>query len=86
MSEPKWISFQEDTPPAWKTKYWRVVATKGNTFLGGIKWWGGWRRYCFFPEQATIFEQDCLRDIANFCDEQTRAHRAKREENQERQP
>lgn len=72
---PKWIRFEEDTPPSWKTRYWRVLTVDSGAFLGGIKWWNRWRCYCFFPEIATIFEKQCLRDIAEFCQEQTEAHR-----------
>lgn len=79
MPDPKWIRFEEDTPPAWKTKAWRVVNTQHGAFLGWVKWWGGWRRYCFFPGDGTIFEQDCLRDIAEFCEAKTREHKEKKE-------
>ena len=84
MSEgSKWIRFVEDTPAAWVTRYWRVEAKQGGNFLGGVKWWGGWRRYCFFPEQATIFEKDCLRDIADFCEAQTFIRKAERTQERE---
>ena len=78
MSESRWITFVEDTPQAWVTRYWKVLSKEGGNFLGGIKWFGAWRKYCFFPEQATIFEQDCLRDIADFCEAQTYGRKAER--------
>lgn len=36
-----------------------------------VKWYGGWRKYAFFPYADTLFEQDCLRDIAKMLDEVT---------------
>ena len=60
--------------------------SKAGLFLGGIKWWGGWRKYCFFPEQATIFEKDCLRDIADFCEAQTFIRQAERSLEKAKQP
>lgn len=49
-----------------KTKYWET--------LGIVKWFGSWRRYAFFPKADTVFEKDCLRDIANFCESKTNEH------------
>lgn len=36
--------------------------------LGTVKWYGRWRRYCFYPCEAT-FSADCLRDIATFLED-----------------
>lgn len=76
MSTPaKWIDFHECVPrtPAAKTKRWAVSAKEGAG-LGTVQWFGRWRQYTFFPAPATAFEPVCLRDIATFCEEQTRAH------------
>ena len=43
-----------------------------RAMLGDIKWWSTWRKYCFFPAPATLYEHTCLRDIANFCEMETR--------------
>lgn len=70
----KWIVFNicGDTG---KTKMWEVVSKEGGDRLGLVKWYPGWRRYCFFPAPNTIFEQDCLRDIAQFCENRTAIHK-----------
>jgi hypothetical protein len=34
--------------------------------LGEIKWYGAWRTYAFFPEVASLFNEQCLLDIAEF--------------------
>lgn len=59
-----------------KTAVWSVIAHEGNADLGTVKWFGRWRRYAFFPAPATVFEKDCLRDLADFCDEITKEHRS----------
>ena len=51
-----------------KTKIYQVMADTGQ-HLGDIKWYASWRKYAFFPEPNTLYEQDCLRDIANFLEE-----------------
>jgi hypothetical protein len=71
----KWIRFVEADNQGRKTKLFAVIANKGNVWIGDIKWYGAWRCYCFFPVHGSLFEEDCLRDIADFCETQTAAHR-----------
>ena len=66
-----YIEFIEDKPNP-KTKVWSVIAKKTLALLGKVKWLGCWRQYAFFPEPETMFEEDCLREIAAFCENQTR--------------
>jgi hypothetical protein len=61
--------------PKPKTKVWTVVTFSDETILGRIAWFGRWRCYCFFAESDTIFEKTCLRDIADFCEKQTKLKR-----------
>ncbi len=78
MSEKTYIEFIEMPrmfPSERKTKVWRVQNKTHGDNLGEVKWYGGWRRYCFFPLDA-VFSGGCLRDVAVFCDEQTAAHKA----------
>ena len=70
----KWIQFVE-FPAAGKTRNWTVTANEGGAVLGIVKWYIPWRKYCFFPERNCVFEQDCLRDIAEFCEVRTKTHR-----------
>ena len=79
MSE--WIHF-EPVPvgPDRKTSVWNVVTTGsekevGGLVLGKISWWGAWRKYAFFPQANTLYEQTCLRNIAQFIEEQTQNRR-----------
>jgi len=72
----KWIEFREVPAPG-VTKRWEVVAKQGNQLLGIICWSTGWRRYVLRPG-ITEWEQDCLRDVADFLEAQTREHKAAR--------
>lgn len=60
-----------------KTDCWCVVP-KGNldmhTRLGEIRWFARWRKYCYFPGAATVYDANCLREIAGFCEQQTKEH------------
>lgn len=71
----KWIEFVEREQSARTRNWW--VRTKGGdaTLLGDVKWFGKWRCYAFFPRPETVFERICLRDIALFCEQQTKAHK-----------
>jgi hypothetical protein len=79
MNEPKHIRFSDSRPSkSGKTKIWLVVSKYDiSDFLGEIRWFGRWRCYAFYPMPTTVFEKTCLRDIANFCEEQTRLHKEK---------
>lgn len=59
--------------PSRKTAIWDVVSTS-DKYLGHIRWHGPWRCYTFRPDPATIFNAGCMRDIALFCEDATRAH------------
>jgi hypothetical protein len=58
-----------------KTKVWEVIAKRAGVLLGTIAWFARWRGYAFFPNEDLVFERTCLRDIADFLEEQNRAHR-----------
>ena len=72
---PSWIKFIE-TPAVLgrKTRVWNIYTQKEDfegQNLGEIKFYPQWRKYAFFPARQTLFEQDCLREIATFCEAET---------------
>jgi len=74
------IRFDELTPnPA--TKRWAVMPKDGSQQIGTISWYGPWRKYCFFPMAATVFEEVCLREIGCFIEGETILHRRKKSSN-----
>jgi len=66
--EYKYIRFQlvKHLP---KTDVYDVVIIDSGGVLGQVKWFPQWRKYSFFPVQCTVYEKQCLRDIANFCEQ-----------------
>lgn len=71
----KYITFKEGEPNE-NTKRWNVLTKDESIVLGEIKWFSRWYCYSFFPANDTLFEKTCLRDIANFCEEETKKKRA----------
>ena len=62
-------------PPKPKTKVWFVVSLDEKSHLGWVTWYGPWRKYCFQPKENTVYEWVCLREIADFCEKQTKLHK-----------
>ena len=73
----KWIKFNDlGLSKSEKTQIWEVVTLEGGV-IGHIKWYGQWRKYGFFPGAATVFENDCLKDIAEFLQKVTNEKKQK---------
>lgn len=49
-----------------KTRIVAVVSAKHGFQLGQIRWYGRWRQYVLFPDEATVFNPECLREIAEY--------------------
>ena len=71
----RWITFEPLTPNL-GTKRWAVMTKERPTQIGTVSWWGPWRKYVFHAGPQTLFDQDCLRDIADFVEAETKAHYA----------
>lgn len=82
MSAGKWIRFdKQPTPTNQKTEVWHVVSSADGVWpdvIGVVKWYPPWRRYAFFPEANTLYEHQCLRDLAEFCNNATVSRREAR--------
>lgn len=67
--------------------YWNRKEHKTNLYevcegrnvkanLGHISWFPRWRKYVFEPNpNRVIFEETCLRDIAEFIEAETKSHK-----------
>lgn len=62
----KWIDFVELNSDGRKTKIFDVVNKEHVSSIGQVKWYGPWRQYSFFPKENTVYERQCLMDIAHF--------------------
>lgn len=73
----EWITIREQPcVKGHKTKRFAVRTKDSDCFLLGIiKWDGPWRKYCFYPAEMKKFEWDCMRNIADFCQQQTKEHK-----------
>ena len=71
MGEYKYLSFIELKPKP-KTKVFAVKNKLYEDILGYVKWYGPWRKYCFFPHPVPglVFDAGCLEDIQKFINEQ----------------
>lgn len=49
-----------------KTCIWDVVGRSGVQWLGVIKWYAPWRKYCFFPANDTLFDIQCCAQLSKF--------------------
>ena len=70
------ITFQHLGPRSGnKTSDFYVRNSKDRGVIGTVKWFGRWRKYSFFPEPGTVYEETCLREIAEFCQARTTDHK-----------
>jgi hypothetical protein len=71
--DKKWVTFIErPVKPGSTTKRWAAQGSGGpGDIIGDVRWHGPWRKYIFVAINA-LLAPSCLRQIAEFCDEQTR--------------
>ena len=77
---PRYIVFEDKgrLTPQHKTRQWDVKNKRTDALLGQIYWHKGWRCYVFQPEDCTIYEQECMRDIALFLERATADYKQKK--------
>ena len=63
----KWVDFYEIEMKGKITKTFQV-ATKNGDGIGRIKWFSNWRQYCFFPDENTLYNSECMKDVSEFID------------------
>ena len=54
-----------EAPQTGTTTKWDCWSHRDG-YLGQVKWYSGWRQYCWFPEGDTVFSAGCLKDVAEF--------------------
>lgn len=59
-----------------KTPTWAVVTNDESTTLGYIGFYPKWRKFVYSPNGNTVYEETCLRDIAEFIAARTEEWRA----------
>lgn len=65
------------TTPSGKTDR-DYVKSQNHEILGGVSWYGPWRKYVFTAAGSQfIFDANCLREIADYCEKKTKEYKAK---------
>lgn len=59
-----------------KTKVFHIKNIRTGETCGVIKWYGGFRKYVFYPGNDMLFDHHCLQQIADFLKEINAAKRA----------
>lgn len=70
----KYIRFEIIEKKA-KTGVWSCENNKHGYRLGVVKWYPGWRQYCYFSNPDVIYSKGCIDDIANFIQQLTEDRR-----------
>lgn len=56
-----------------KTRVWIVTNVRNQSKVGEIRWYGGWRKYAFYPTIEGVrwiaFDSECMGQIAEKLDE-----------------
>lgn len=55
--------------PTRKTPKYYIFNNNGVDILGEIKWFSSWRKFCFYPSEATIWDSKCLNDVMTLLDD-----------------
>lgn len=74
--ESKYLVFDKSELPGRKTSAYYVKSRKSMDILGVIVFYPAWRKYVFEPCGDTIFDCNCLSDIAAFLQNETILWRA----------
>jgi hypothetical protein len=64
------------TSPSGRTKRWNVTSGEDSFVLGIIRWYAPWRKYVF-DDGNSVFDANCLQEIADFVKTQTQEHKDK---------
>jgi hypothetical protein len=70
-------------PEEKKTDIWEITSIQSGETLGEIRWWGSWRKYVFVPNNGSIFDIGCMKEIIEFINQEMLAR--KTQSNQQKQ-
>jgi hypothetical protein len=70
-----WLHFEEMPKSAERKTLIFAAVTKEGQVIGQIRWFAAWRKYCFYPFAETVWEENCLRQIADFIEGETKKQR-----------
>lgn len=62
--EGNYFRIEKKILPNRKTPIYEII--NGNIKIGEVKWYGAWRKYCFFPTSDTVWDGKCLNELNDF--------------------
>ena len=71
------LIFKAEEPKP-KTKVWSVWNYVTRELIGKVAWGSSWRKYVFFTYGDMMFDEGCMRHLADFVELQTRIHKQRR--------
>lgn len=72
--EDSYVAFvDEGVTASGKTRRWTVCSASNGGRLGVVKWYGPWRRYCYFPRGHTVLSAGCMDDVRWFIERKMEA-------------
>ena len=65
-SNNDYFSILEEKLEGRKTPILHICSKLSGNEIGEIKWYGAWRKFCFFPNKDTIWDDKCLTSLNEF--------------------
>jgi len=59
-----------------RTRVWEVFDVKHSALCGYIQWYGGFRKYCFYPTDGSLYDSDFMTMVGEFLVEVNGQHRS----------
>jgi len=66
LEDMEYLGFTRVPYPERKTGVWNVYNQHSGVVLGQVRWFGRWRRYAFFPNPDTVWDERCLLAVTKF--------------------
>lgn len=64
-----------------KTNIYYIYTNEDKEILlGRIKWYGPWRKYCFYPEDNIVWDNKCLTELVEYLNKLNYEYKHKKEE------
>jgi hypothetical protein len=71
----QFLRFDEQSSEGKKTKTWHIFSTHSGDLLGYVSWENGWRQYVARSSDNIIWSVGCLRQLADFIEQQNIDHK-----------
>lgn len=65
----KFVRFELTDTRADGTSVFNIYNNITGEHLGMIDWYDNWRKYCFLPNDNTLWEVECLKEVIDYIKE-----------------